>query len=381
MPVFDFAIIGCGMAGASLAYELSYLGKKVLVLESEAFPAYHTTGRSSAFYMEAYGNETVRKITQASRSFFDHPPENFANLPLLKPSGALYIASTTQQQKLHALYNELNQRIQGCELVDQSFIKEKLPLINTDKIVNGFWEPHSMEIDVAALLDGYIKLAKRNQVVFTFNNKIHTLLFEKSSWLINNNFSASTIVNAAGAWADNIAQLAQAKPLGIIPKKRTVCIAKINKDINVKSWPLTLDIDEQFYFKPEGQNLLITPADEIATHAHDVQAGELEVALGLDRVQQVLDIEISQVLRQWAGLRTFSQDKAPVLGYDSQVTNFFWLAGQGGYGIQMAPALAKIAAQIAVSGATHKNTIALFEKMKLSYTNISPGRFSQRTSE
>jgi D-arginine dehydrogenase len=381
MPTFDFAIIGCGMAGASLAYELSCLDKKVLVLEREAYPAYHTTGRSSAFYMEAYGNETVRKITQASRDFFDQPPEYFTDLPLLKTSGALFIATAHQQKQLHALYDEVRHRINGCQLVDQFFIKEKLPPVNTEMIVNGFWEPHSMEIDVAALLDGYIKLAKKNQVLFTFNNKIHTLIFENNSWLINNNFSASTIVNAAGAWADNIAQLAQAKPLGLIPKKRTVCIAKVNEQLKVKSWPLTLDIDEQFYFKPEGVNLLITPADETPMHAHDVQAEELEIAQGIDRVQKVLNIEITQALRKWAGLRTFSKDKAPVLGYDPQVTNFFWLAGQGGYGIQMAPALAKIAAQTAVYGATHKKTFALFEKMKLSYTNISPGRFSQEISE
>jgi len=376
MQEFDFAIIGCGMAGVSLAYELSCLDKKVLVLESEAFPAYHTTGRSAAFYMEAYGNETVRKITQASRDFFDRPPEKFSELPLLKPSGALYIATKEQQQKLYTFYEELNQRIKGCQLVDQAFIKEKLPLINTKKITGGFWEPHSMEIDVAVLLAGYIKLAKKNHAQFIYNNIVQTLHFEKNAWHVNDNFTAKVLVNAAGAWADNVAQLANAKSLGLIPKKRTVCIAKIAEHINVKNWPLTIDIDEKFYFKPESGNLLITPADETPTYAHDVQAEELEVAQGIDRVQQVLNIEIRQVLRKWAGLRTFSKDRSPVVGYDPKVKNFFWLAGQGGYGIQMAPALAKIAAQIAVHGSTHTSTIRLFEKLQLPVANISSERFS-----
>lgn len=375
MQVFDFAIIGCGMAGASLAYELSCLDKKVLVLESEAYPAYHTTGRSAAFYMEAYGNETVRKITQASRTFFDVPPENFCEVPLLKPCGALYIATQSQEHKLKNLYCELNQRIAGCALVDLDFIKEKLPLINAEKISSGFWEPQSMEIDVAALLAGYIKLAKKNGAHFIYNSPANSLHFEKNICHINGIFSARVLVNAAGAWADHIAGLAQTTTLGLIPKKRTVCVVKTHQTLNVKNWPLTLDIGEQFYFKPESGNLLITPADETISHAHDVQADDIDVAQGIDRVQQVVNIEISQVLRQWAGLRTFSKDKSPVIGYDANIKNFFWLAGQGGYGIQMAPTLAKIAAQIAVYGATHHSTIALLEKNRISYAEISAERF------
>ena len=357
------------MAGASLAYELSAQNQSVLVLESESCPAYHTTGRSAAFYMEAYGNDTVRKITQASRHFFDHPPEQFCEVPLLKPCGALYIADQTQEKKLRELHKTLSQHIKGCELVDQQFIRQKIPSINTEKITIGFWEPESMEIDVAALMAGYIRLAKKNHVQFLYNTQVKKLQRHKAMWHINDTFQAKTVVNAGGAWADELIQLAGGKPLQLKPKKRTICVVKPAQHLQVKNWPLTLDIDEQFYFKPEGNNLLITPADEIDTHPHDVQAEEYDVALGIDRVQQVVNLPVTQVIRRWAGLRTFSADKSPVIGYDNDIENFFWLAGQGGYGIQMAPALAKLAANLALG----KQDI--LETMKLSYESITPGRF------
>lgn len=372
-PSYDFAIAGCGMAGASVAYELSLLGARVLILETEAYPAFHTTGRSAAFYMEAYGNETVRKITQASRDFFDNPPEHFTEQALLKDCGALYLARKNQQEKLLSLYQELKQRIKGCRLVDQNFIQQKLPLIKKDIIHAGFWEPLSKEIDVASLLAGYIKLAKKNGAEFMFNQSIKTLARNSNGWLINETHCAKVLINAAGAWADELAQLAGALPLGLIPKKRTLCVAKPSRKIDVSHWPLTLDIDEQFYFKPAGNFLLITPADETPSFAHDVQADELDVALGIDRVQQVMDIEFNQVQKKWAGLRTFSLDKSPVVGFDKKIENFFWLAGQGGYGIQMAPALAKIAATLATHKAIDLGTSfdAVFDISK-----ISPHRFS-----
>jgi len=363
-PIYDFAIAGCGIAGASVAYELSFLGARVLVLETEAYPAFHTTGRSAAFYMEAYGNDIVRKITQASRAFFDKPPLGFTEVPLLKECGALYLARNSQQEKLNSLYQELNQRIAGCKLVDQNFIKQKLPLIKTNIIESGFWEPLSMEIDVASLLAGYIKLAKKNGAEFVFNQAIKKLARKTNGWLINETHQAKVLINAAGAWADELAQLAGVLPLGLIPKKRTVCVAKPSKAIDVKSWPLTLDIEEQFYFKPFSNSLLITPADETPSFPHDVQADELDVAKGIYRVQQVMNIEFSQVQKQWAGLRTFSLDKSPVVGFDKNIENFFWLAGQGGYGIQMAPALAKIAANLA----NHK-------AVDFDLSTISPHRF------
>jgi D-arginine dehydrogenase len=312
----------------------------------EDYPAYHTTGRSAAFFMEAYGNESVRKITQASRAFFENPPENFSRAPLLNSCGALYLGQEGQEQKIKTTYNELKPLINDCQEVDQDFIKKKIPLINS-KIISGFWEPNSKEINVASLMEGYIKLAKKNGVTFQQKEKVNSLEHKDSIWRINKKFQANMIVNAAGAWADQIGQLAGTQTLRLKPKKRNICIAKIDEQFgDVSTWPLCLDIDEKFYFKPSGEHLLITPADEISSNAHDAQADELQIALGIDRVQKVLDIEFTHLIRQWAGLRTFSEDRSPVVGFDPKVKNFFWIAGQGGYGIQMAPALAKLAAGI-----------------------------------
>lgn len=340
---YDVAIIGSGIAGASLAYELSTYKLSVLVLEMEAYPAYHTTGRSAAFYMEAYGNDCVRSITKASRDFYNKPPQDFCETPLLKPFGALFVGSEAQKNKIKQRHQHLSQHIADCQLVDHSFIAEKIPRIRPI-IQHGFWEPQSMEIDVGALMNGYTRLARKNGARSVFNQQVKQLSFRNNQWLINNTYKANIVVNAAGAWADNIALLAGTKTLGLEPKKRNICVARVEKKFGeVKQWPLCVDIDEQFYFKPEGDNLLITPADEIPSEPHDAQANELDIALGIDRVQQVIDIEFSHVLRKWAGLRTFSSDRSPIVGFDPEMKNFFWLAGQGGYGIQMGPALAKLA--------------------------------------
>lgn len=409
--IYDFVIIGCGMAGASIAYELSCLAKnkKILVLEAEAHAAYHTTGRSAAFYMAAYGNQTVRNITLASRQFYDQPPNDFCETALLKPCGALYLAQAHQQEKLASLYQEVKAHIPNCELVDSAFIKNKIPNVS-EKIVQGYWEPESMEIDVGSLLNGYIKLAKRQAVEFIHNFRVQSLTRQSSPepladyvqkplagyvqepladklqkpledfWQVTSDEGSTirtkTLINAAGAWADSIAELAGTDKVGLIPKKRTVCIAKTTGDIDVKQWPLSIDIDEQFYFKPEGNNLLVTPADETPSEAHDAQANEIDIATGIDRMQSVIDIKIKQVLRSWAGLRTFASDHSPVLGYDSKIDNFFWIAGQGGFGIQMAPALAKTAAILAF----HNKDAAMiknhFEYLNIDLESIAPSRFA-----
>ena len=335
---YDFAIIGCGIAGASLAYELSSNGAKVLVVEAEAFPAFHTTGRSAAFFMEGYGNEVVRRITQASRDFYANPPKDFNESPLLNPLGALYIATEEQSAKLKQTVHTLKKIIPDCELVDQNFIRDKVKAIKP-AMTQGYWEPQAKEINVAELMQGYIKLAKRQGSDFVFSEAVKTLTYQNLTWRINENFSTNILINAAGAWADSIAQLTNTKPLSLIPKKRNICIAKpLVNNFDIQTWPLCIDIDEQFYFKPEGEYLLITPADELPDIAHDAQADELQIALGIERVKQVLDIEFSSLQKQWAGLRTFAKDKSPVVGFDGNIENFFWMAGQGGYGIQMAPA-------------------------------------------
>ena len=238
----------------------------------------------------------------------------------------------------------------------------------------GIWEETSKEIDVAALLQGYIKLAKRLGAKFLYKASVESLTYAEKSWQIESAagcFSATHIINAAGAWGDVVATLAGAEPVGLTPKRRTVCIAKSPENVDVNGWPLTIDIDEQFYFKPDGGNILITPADETPMDPMDAYPEELDVALGIERFQRAVDVDVKHVVRTWAGLRTFAPDKSPVVGFDSKVPQFFWLVGQGGYGIQMAPALAKIAASLALKG----DVIPEAANFGLTAEKISPQRF------
>ncbi|OUS31888.1 hypothetical protein A9Q99_01990 [Gammaproteobacteria bacterium 45_16_T64] len=369
----DFVVVGAGMAGASIAYELSQLGASVIVLEAEAHAAYHTTGRSAAFYMVGYGNDVVRGITLSSEAFYGNPPEDFCEHPLLGPLGAMYLAKPLQLPQLQDVYQRVSQCLDNVELVDEAFVYDKLPELKPG-VAAGFWEPNSREIDVAALLGGYIKLATRAGVTFVYNARVSSLERIGDSWIISSEgreFCARNIVNASGAWADKLANLAGAVPLGMEPKKRTVCVAKTPEGVDVSRWPLTIDIDETFYFKPESGNILITPADEIPSEPVDAYAEDIDVALGIARFEEAMDVKITTVKRQWAGLRTFVADRSPVVGYDSQVAGFFWLAGQGGYGIQMAPALAKLAAALAVG----RSVPDFMVKFGVTSESVSPARY------
>ncbi len=371
---YDVIVIGAGIGGASVSYELSRRGLSVLILEAEERPAYHTTGRSAAFYSTAYGNDAVRSITLASAKFYADPPTGFCDYPLLKPSGALYIARESQRSALEMLYRTVRPLVPELSLVDQAFAQNKVPQLKSDYVSTALWEPDSREIDVAALLQGYIKFARQRGAKFTYNAKVQQLSSSSAGWKIDSTagtFHGKAIINSAGAWADQIGALAGATHISLAPKKRTLCIARAPEGTDVRQWPLTLDVDDNFYFKPDGGNILITPADETLSPPCDAFPEEQDVALGIERFQQAMNIEINHVIRQWAGLRSFVADKSPVVGFDAQASNFFWLAAQGGYGIQMAPALAKLAATLFVGEPlpTEVSSLGLEERQ------ISPNRF------
>jgi D-arginine dehydrogenase len=345
--IFDYVIIGAGMAGASIAYELSIKGKSVLILEMEDQPGYHATGRSAAIFFESYGNEVVRTLTKFSKSFFQSPPVGFCDYDLLSPRAALFIAKEEQLTNLESLYQELKPLSTRIRLEDGDFAISKVSALKAEKIKACIIDPDGFDIDVASVHQGYLRLAKVNQTHLVLNARVTNIDELAEHWKISTNkgfFSAHTVINAAGAWADKVAEMSGMKPVGLQPKKRTACIVPIKKELNVDLWPMVIDVDQEFYFKPDGGNLLLSPVDETNVEPMDAYTDIMDVAVVVDKVTQVLDIEVTRVTHEWAGLRSFVADQSPVVGFDSNDSRFFWLAGQGGYGIQMAPGLAKLAA-------------------------------------
>lgn len=349
MSDFDIAIIGAGIAGASLAAEISAY-RSVVLIEAESQPGYHSTGRSAAFWDESYGGPDVQPLTTASGPFLANPPFDFHDGPLMHPRGALHIGTASDlplAARMIADFQQSGVRIEG---VEQSTVQRHIPGIRADW-THGLWEPDCCDIDVAALHAAYLKKAKRCGTALFCNSPLRKAVWNEGHWLVDAgtlNCTANIVVNAGGAWADTVAKLSCVKTVGIQPYRRT--IAKLAVEPAAKSdLPLVIGLDGSFYFKPDaGGKLWISPHDETPVVACDVAPDELDVAIAIDRLQQVVDWEVRRVEHKWAGLRSFAPDRLPVIGPDKYIPEFFWLAGQGGFGIQTAPAVAALAASLLV---------------------------------
>jgi D-arginine dehydrogenase len=340
----DILVIGAGIAGASAAYELSG-ERRVIVLEQEALPGMHATGRSAALFSETYGNATVRALSRESRPFLTRPPEGFGETPLLSPRGALFVASETQRPQLGALAADAEGAfawLTGAEAL------ARVPVLRPEAAVAGLYEAGAMDIDVAALHQGYLAGLRRRGGRVATDAGVTALRREAGLWTVDTPagaFAAPVLVNAAGAWADRVGALAGLAPLGLQPMRRSVAVAP-GPDIDFAGWPLVIDAGESWYFKPDAGRLLLSPADETPTAPTDAQPEDLDIAIAVDRIEQATTLTFRRILRRWAGLRTFAPDRTPVCGFDPRAEGFFWLAGQGGYGIQTAAAMAKRAARI-----------------------------------
>lgn len=357
----DFLIIGGGIAGASAGFELSRHGS-VIILERENQPGYHTTGRSAALYVASYGNATIRAITKASKPFFLDPPEGFTTAPILSPRGALMAATEDQVDALKALYEATSAIDPSIRLVDQDELLRLCPVLNPERMVMGQYEPENMDIDVHALLTGYLAGMRNRGGEVVSDAEVMSLTHTHDSWTVSTRageFSAPVVVNAAGAWADEVARLAGANPVGLIPKRRTAFTFDGPADVDLAQLPAVISADESWYFKPEAGRLLGSPADETPSPPCDAQPEELDIAIAVDRIQTHTVMEIKRLESKWAGLRSFVADKSTVAGFAPEAPGFFWVAGQGGYGIQTSEGMGRITASLATGNGIPDDIAAL----------------------
>ena len=346
----DILVIGGGIAGASAAAEMAWAGAAVTLLEMEPQPGYHTTGRSAATFVSSYGNDTIRLLNALSRPFFDAPPDGFADVPLLAPRGALFVADDAHVTELRsALDDPANARM--LEAVDTAGALGLSPSLRPEAAAFGAWERGAADIDVDALLQGYLRRLRHAHGQVVTSAMVKGLLRRAGTWEAETTagvFSAPVVVNAAGAWADEGAALAGTAPIGLVAKRRTALT--IDPGLDFRRWPLTISADESWYFRPEGGDLLISPADETPQAPADAQPDEMDIAVCIDRIQSKTTMTVTRLVSKRAGLRTFVFDKSPVAGFADDVDGFFWLAGQGGYGIQTAPVMAAFSAGMVLDG-------------------------------
>ena len=351
---FDVIVLGAGMAGASLAAELAP-HRSVLLLEVEDHPGRHATGRSAAMFFESYGNATVRALTRASRAFLERPPAGFADAPLMSPRAALFVADAEGLPRLDAMLVAPGAAA-SLRRLDPAAARARVPILRPEWLAGAALDDTGCDMDVAAIHQGFLRTARRSGAQIVCGAGETAITRKAGRWTVDcragsreGGFSAPVLVNATGAWADAVARQAGVAPVGLQPMRRTALTlpAPAGHDAqSIRHWPLTIDIDETVYFKPDAGRLLLSPANEDPMPPCDVLPEELDVAVAVDRFEALTTAKVTRIDSRWAGLRSFVADRSPVAGFDVDGEGFFWLAGQGGYGIQMAPALARAAAAL-----------------------------------
>jgi D-arginine dehydrogenase len=339
----DIIVIGGGIAGISAAAELAS-SCKVTVLEAEPLPGYHATGRSAAIFIRNYGNETLRALNAASAPFLENP-EGVAEGSLLSPRGEMLIAKEDELPDLAAYADGAT----GLEHLTAAQAVELVPILRPERIAGAVIEWDAQDIDVDRLLNGFSRLLKQRGGQIQIKAPVLSLTRIGGVWQADTPkgcFQAPIVINAAGAWAQTVAQKAGIQSVELRPLRRSAAIVPAPDGIDVRKWPLFASASESWYAKPDAGKLMISPADEDPVEPHDVWADDMVLAEGLHRYEQAVTTPVTRVERSWAGLRTFTADRTPVVGFDPDADGFFWLAGQGGYGVQTAPALARLTAHL-----------------------------------
>lgn len=368
---YDYLIIGAGISGAAAAYELAPCGS-VILIEAETAPSYHSTGRSAALYTPKYGGKTVRLLNQVSVNFLTNPPPKFCRHPLLTARGLLIIATPGEEEGLAAALN-LSGPDNEIELITAARALELAPLLRPERVAAATYERGVSDIDVAELHQGFLRGLKDRGGIVICDKRVERLERHDGHWQAvagDTIFSARIIVNAAGAWADQIGQMAGASSIGLEPRRRTGIIIDAPQAINVETMPAIDYVSTDAYLKPQAGKIMASPGDQTPTEPQDVRPEEFDIAVLVDWLERETLIEVKRIGNSWAGLRSFVADEAPVVGFDASVQDFFWLAGQGGYGIMMAPALGRAAAGLIVTGSLPSD----LRQQGIDEADLSPAR-------
>jgi D-arginine dehydrogenase len=344
-------VIGGGIAGVSAAYHLALAGAAVTLLEQEPTLAFHSTGRSAALYFENYGAAANRPLTRASRTFFDSPPDGLVDHELLTRRGALWVGRPDQSSSLDVLLDEGSRAGESARWLEPDEAVALVPVLRHEMVGGAVWEPEALDMDVAAIHQGFVRGLRSAGAEIFQSSPVDRLTYEGTRWVAgagDRELEADVVVNAAGAWCDRVGAMAGAMTIGLQPMRRTAFTVPGNAAW--ASWPLISNADNEFYFRPDGSQLLCSLAEENPTDPGDARPEQIDIALAIDRINVHTTLDIRIVRSSWTGLRSFVKDRAMVIGFDPVAPHFFWLAGQGGTGIQTAPAAGELTAAIITSG-------------------------------
>lgn len=372
MDRFDVIIIGAGIAGAGAAYFLAP-GARVLMLEREEQPGYHSTGRSAALFSETYGNPVIRALAKGSRGFLEAPPAGFCDGPILLKRGLLQWAGADNEAALPKYFEEFS-RLAEVTRLSPDEAQALVPVLDPKAMSGAIFEPYATDIDVNILHRGYLRHAAAAGAQLICRAEVTALARQSGDWAVTSSagvFAAPVLINAAGAWADTVATMAGVRPKKIQPLRRTALTFDPPAGMAINDWPMVIDLAASFYFKPDAGRILASPSDETPTDPCDAQPDELDIALTIDRLETVSSLRVRRLASKWAGLRSFAPDRWMVAGFDPDAPGFFWLAGQGGYGIKTSPAMGRIAAAL-IGGGRYPADLADFGATE---TKLSPARF------
>ena len=345
----DYLIIGAGIAGASAAYHIGG-ESSIIILEREDQPGYHSTGRSAAVFTENYGPRTMRVMSKVSAPFLRNPHEGFSDIPLLHDMGVIFVARDDQRDSMAALLKDLQELSDTLVEISPAKAHELNWVLRPDYVAAAAHDPTTANMDVNAIHMGYLRKARADGTEVVTNAEVTALEHKGGKWHVRTpagEFAAPVVMNAAGAWADVVAEMAGVRQIGLVPKRRTAITFDPPAGEDVSTWVAVGDCEEQWYFKPEAGQVLGSPADETPVPPQDIQPDEEDIALAVERIQRGTILEIKRINRSWAGLRSFVEDKCPVVGFAPDADGFFWLAGQGGYGIQTSWAMGLTARELA----------------------------------